>query len=364
VSELSARSTALIFDPLRLRIARQAAMLTKKDLSERVSVSAGALSQYEKGTTIPSAAVIAELALALGTPVEFFASDRPLGAAPQTVAHFRSLRSTTQRERDRAFAHALLTWEVAKTLTRFVHLPAVDLPSELAVRPDDPIEVAASAARSARDYWALGSGPIPNVVRHLESKGVVCTRSPEQTRRVYAFSCAFPERPVVVLSSERDTRALGRFDAAHELGHLLIHEDEGPGTHAVERQAHAFAAEFVAPAEHMHDELPARADWRRFIELKQVWGLSIGALLFRARELGVMPENAYRRAVTEMNDRGWTRNEPGDNRSAERPVLLAKSLDLCAANGVSAETIRTQSRVAPTTFDLIVGRDDRPSVVL
>jgi len=65
---------------------------------------------------------------------------------------------------------------------------------------------------------------------------------------VFAFSCNFPARPVVVLAAERSHRAAGRFDAAHELAHLVLHHDEEPGSHAVERQAHAFASEFLAPA--------------------------------------------------------------------------------------------------------------------
>ena len=97
-----ARGVASVFDPMRLRIARQAAMLTKKDLAQRIDVTPAAVSQYESGTTQPSAKATASLALALGMPVDFFSADRPLGEAPATTAHFRSLRATTQQERDRA----------------------------------------------------------------------------------------------------------------------------------------------------------------------------------------------------------------------------------------------------------------------
>ena len=91
-------------------------MITKKDLASRIGVTPAAVSQYENGTTAPSAKVTASLSLALGLPVDFFAADRPLGEAPNTIAHFRSLRATTQQERDRAFAHALLTWELTRVL--------------------------------------------------------------------------------------------------------------------------------------------------------------------------------------------------------------------------------------------------------
>ncbi|MEZ5374029.1 MAG: helix-turn-helix transcriptional regulator, partial [Microthrixaceae bacterium] len=146
MSDRDLRTTSALFDPTRLRIARQAAMLRKKDLAERVGVSAAAVSQYENGSSAPGPRVVAALALALGMPTAFFAADRSLGEAPAATAHFRSLRSTSKQERDRAFAHALLAWELAMVVERYVQLPAVDLPTNLGVRPDDPISTVEEAA--------------------------------------------------------------------------------------------------------------------------------------------------------------------------------------------------------------------------
>jgi Zn-dependent peptidase ImmA (M78 family)/transcriptional regulator with XRE-family HTH domain len=362
MNSASLRSIHSLFDPTRLRLARQAAMLRKKDVAERIGVSAAAVSQYEKGSTTPSPKTIAALALALGTPVEFFASDRPLGQAPNTPANFRSLRATTQQERDRAFAHALLTWDLVRMLQRYVRFPTVALPEDLALRPDEPIGHVEAAARRAREALDLGTGPIPNVVRLLESRGVVCTRLPPQTRRVYAFSCAFPGHPTVVLSAQRTHQAAGRFDAAHELAHLLLHQDEEPGSHAMERQAHAFAAEFLAPACEIAEQLPATANWQRLLELKQIWGISIQALLFRARSLGVVSEHRYRRAITELSARGWRAKEPGDDGQAEQPVLLAKAVELLAERGMTRDYLAREARLGSATVSLIVGADKRPSV--
>jgi Zn-dependent peptidase ImmA (M78 family)/transcriptional regulator with XRE-family HTH domain len=339
-------------------------MLRKKDLAERVGVSAGAISQYENGSSTPSPRVVASLALALGMPSSFFAEDRPLGAAPNTTAHFRSLRSTSKQERDRAFAHALLTWEVSRVIERYVRLPALDLPTDLGVRAEDALSAGESAAKRARDALGLGDGPIPHVVRSLEANGVVCTRLPAQTRKVFAFSCAFPQHPVIVLAAERHHRAAGRFDAAHELGHLVLHHDEEPGSHAVERQAHAFASEFLAPAAEVADLLPSRVDWKQLLHLKQVWGISMQALLYRARSLKVMPDHTYRRAVTELNARGWRTQEPGDDGRAEEPVLLRRAIDLIARDGRSIEDLADECRLSVDSVLAIAPDDDRPRLDL
>ena len=257
-----------------------------------------------------------------------------------------------------------ITLTLAKVLPRSVNLPALDLPTDLSVKVDEPLQSAEDAARRARQYFGLGTGPVPNVVRLLESRGIVCTRLPAQTRRVFAFSCSFPERPVVVLSAERSHRAASRFDAAHELGHLILHPDEEPGSHAVERQANAFAAEFLAPASEIADALPRRADWLQLLELKSIWGISIQALLYRARSLGVMPEHIYRRTVTELNARGWCTQEPGDDGNAEEPVLLAKAFALAEQRGITLDDVAAMARIPLEDARLIACVDERPRVDL
>jgi len=52
-----------------------------------------------------------------------------------------------------------------------------------------------------------------------------------------------------VLASDKGDAAVSRFDAAHELGHLIMHHDAEPGDLYMERQADAFAAAFLMPAE-------------------------------------------------------------------------------------------------------------------
>jgi Zn-dependent peptidase ImmA (M78 family)/transcriptional regulator with XRE-family HTH domain len=332
-------------------------MLRKNELAARVEVSPAAISQYEKGSSSPSPRVVAALALALGVSPNFFTGDRPLGEAPGTIAHFRSLRSATQQERDRAFCHALLTWEFAEALQRHVRFPELDLPDVAPVDIDSPITRTEQAARDVRSAWNLGTGPIPNVVRLLESKGVICTRLPMQTRKVSAFSCGFPHRPVVVLSDDPAHLACGRFDAAHELGHLLLHHDVEPGSQIVERQADAFASEFLAPSIELKDRLPATANWKVLLDLKIEWGVSIQALLFRARALGRMSEHTYRRACTQINSRGWRTAEPGDESPSESPVLLARGVEALASTGLDLAGLASQTRLPEPLVRQIVGRE-------
>jgi len=177
-------------------------------------------------------------------------------------------------------------------------------------------------ARQVRQAFGMPSGPVPNVAEVLEQHGILLIRLPLDTAGVDAFSLPFHDRPVVVLGTDKNGRARSRFDGAHELGHLVVHGDQIWGLKELERQAHAFAAAFLMPAEDIRDELPDRADWPVLFQLKRKWQASLAALLMRARTLGRMSENNYLTAVKAASARGWRRVEPVPPGKPEHPTCL------------------------------------------
>jgi Zn-dependent peptidase ImmA (M78 family)/transcriptional regulator with XRE-family HTH domain len=363
VSAGGARSAAALFHPERLELARQAAGLLKNELAERVGVTPAAISQFEHGRAKPSAATLAKLALALGMPVEYFARDgRPLRQANAAAAFFRSLRSTRQRDRTLAAARAMFVWEVVGLVERHIELPAPAIP-ELSLPPDgdrDAVEEAAGAVRAA---WQLPPGPVSHMVRLLETHGAVVVRLCGLGREVDAFSC-LQGRPIVVLWREKENKARARFDAAHELAHLVLHPEAEPGNKILEAQADAFAAAFLMPREYIYSQLPRRVDFRRLLELKLQWGVSLSALLYRARTLGVIGESAYRRAMARMSSEGWRRDEPGDLGTPEIPMMLPQALELLRLRGVTLETLAAETCLPLAVVAEIIGGEARPRLQL
>jgi Zn-dependent peptidase ImmA (M78 family) len=130
----------------------------------------------------------------------------------------------------------------------------------------------------------------------------------------------------------------------------------------VESHANAFAAEFLAPSSEIADSLPARAEWKRLLSLKETWGISMQALLFRARQLRVMPEHTYRRAMMEMGQRGWRTREPGDDGGAEEPAMLRRAIELAGEAGVNRVRLSEESRLSEEMIELIAPSDSRPRV--
>lgn len=312
----------------RLRLGRDLKNLSQSELASLVDVTPAAISQFESGDSSPSDKTLHRMAEALSMPVDFF-------SLPMRETHegfFRSLRksSVAQRRRARALAHLVHDLGVQPGAAGLLH--DLSLPREPLDTLDENDPAVAQAARAVRAAWRVGPGPIANVVEVLERHGVLVLRLPLDAAEVDAFSLPFPDRPVVVLGADKGDRARSRFDAAHELGHLVMHGEAVWGVTEVEKQAHKFAAEFLMPTEDIAGELPARADWTTLFALKQRWQVSIAALLMRAKDLGVMPPAAYTTAMKGMSARGWRRAEPIPLGLPEVPIRTTELMKRGRAN--------------------------------
>jgi Zn-dependent peptidase ImmA (M78 family)/transcriptional regulator with XRE-family HTH domain len=341
---------AAAFEPHALALARRWRRMRKNELARQVGVTAAAVSQYELAQARPSAAVLARLALALSMPVEFFAAGFPTPATPGR-AHFRSLRTATQAERDQAEAFGEVAWRVVEVVERHLRLPRLRLPHLDLAEPAGPDDVRA-AAGTAREAFGLGQAPVAHMVRLLESYGVIVLALPDVSERVDAFSHWYGQRPFVFLNPAKDDKARSRMDTAHELGHLLMHHDAEPGSQILEREAAAFASEFLAPSIVLRDELPARLDFERLHELKRRWGISLKALVYRGHDLGIYRDHTYRRGMSLLAQ--WAYPEPGDLGPREAPSLLGKAVELLDQQQVTIATLATQAALPSTLARTVI----------
>lgn len=371
---LSDQDIAKTFDGDRLRQARQLALRTKQSLAAPLGVSAAAIGQYESGATPPRAELIPVLAQQLGVPREFFATGRPLARLEAGDAFFRSLRSTTAKQRAKAISYTEQLWELVHAIEKHVRLPRVNLPGfvggeiEPGVFPSDPV----AAARTLRKEWGLGTDPVPHLVRTIENQGIVTVLVPfaeDEVARIDAFSTMSLPRPIIVLSPDRANDVYRhRFTAAHELGHLVMHGEHAGGDPALEREADRFAAEFLTPSLIVHGLLPRRVDFRRLNQLSEQWGVSIKSLIYRCRELGLLSDATARRAyirLNELSDQGVITTQPVYQFLGEVPSLLRRAVELAERNGVTIASLAQELAWTPAQVRRMLGdADERPSLRL
>ena len=339
------------FTPDRLLVAREMAGLGINEVAERIHTSASAVTQFEKGKARPKPETLIRLALALGVPPEFFAAD-PLPELPIDACHFRSLRSASIRERRRLIAHGRVLRQITDYLRDRVSFPPEQL-TPLCRQVISRAEVE-ELALAVRDAWQLGQGPISTMVGLLEAKGVIPVEVPGHSAKLDAFSVWIEDLPLVFLTPEKHSGSRRRFDAAHELGHLLMHRGRAPGDVEAEREAHAFASAFLLPSAPFLAECPRRLDWTRLRQMKQRWGVSLAALIRRAFDLGLYTEATYRRAYAVLNQRGWRTDEP-DEPEMEHPTLLARAVTLVGSAGHSLERVAAELKLSKRMIERLLG---------
>lgn len=292
-----------MFNAQRLILGRKRRKMTARALASEIGVSPITISRLENGANEPEDETVNALARALDFPKEFFfAGD--FDELPAEAASFRSLSSMTAKERDAALSAGVIAYLLHDWVAERFNLPACDVP--IVDEAGSPEE----AAQIVRAAWGLGQQPISNMVRLLEAKGVRVFSLSEETLSVDAFSCWRDSTPFVFLNTFKSAER-SRFDAAHELGHLVMHRHGAPqDSKQAESEADRFASEFLMPADDVLSRVQYVTDVSDLIRAKKRWGVSVAAINYRLHKLGIVREWQNRSLNIEISRRGYRREEP------------------------------------------------------
>lgn len=318
-----------VFDGANLRLARCAQALSLADVGEATGKSKQYIQRVEAGTDVPTQELVEKLSDFLDVDTRFFYS-----GAKQTLAedafHFRKLMGTKPTDKQTAMAKGELFRRFVDYIDLTLKLPPVNFPEHDISSP----ESAERAAEKCRIHWGLGSGPIGSMVRVVENAGAVVTVFEGAAREIDALSIA-AARPIVVTNSADSSACRVRFGHAHEIGHFVGHIGRKTGDKASEMEANRFASAFLMPRSTFAKEFPAlrggtQINWIALGELKMRWRVSKAAMLYRARQLGILSEDLYKRALIghlfAKSERYAEREDPLIPHEA--PELLNSALDL------------------------------------
>jgi Zn-dependent peptidase ImmA (M78 family)/transcriptional regulator with XRE-family HTH domain len=310
-----------MINPTRLQQAREVRGFTQTALARQIGVHQSAIAQFEAGRIQPSPPVLNAISRHTGFPCAFF--KRPNGPAfPLGSLRFRARAAMTARQRRQAFWYAHTLYELMASMAAQAELPAPRVP-----RLDGDPVVAAAVTRHA-----LGlppDQPIGPLIRTLERAGVWVLAIPvplPKREAVSTWAGGDGSTPVIVVTATPagDRR---RFSVAHELGHLVLHRIPQGSPHAVEQQADAFAAALLLPEAAMRQVLVPPITLTTLADLKVRWGVSLQALIRRARTLELIPHSHYRALSAQLGARGWRMQEPLAV-PVERPRALRQLAEL------------------------------------
>lgn len=319
------------FQPERLSLARRARGLRKIELARLIGVSSSQISKYESGDQSPSSRSLEKISSVLAMRPEYFVSEPVTGIEKLSPVYYRSLSAATKQDRETAEARTMIYLESKLVISRYVDLPKLNLPI-IEDAPDRPelidgnyIEAVAERVRS---HWKIYDRPIDNITRLFENNGLFVSFSDLISKTLDGFSYRFryqssrelveQENAVICVSTFRPSSVRIRFSLCHELGHLLLHRKVSETTartssrfKLMEEQANHFAGAFLFPQKPFMEELP-RYDLLSFKESKWRWKMSIGAMIFRAKNLDLIDEDTEFRLKRSYGARKWAQLEPFD----------------------------------------------------
>lgn len=321
------------FNGNRLKTARLYNGLTIEELANKIEITKQAISSLENEKMAPSFDTLLALSRELKFPITYFMQKNLVQQQDKIgVTYFRSLLRTSKKykvEQNTKMSHIAYVYEF---LNRYISFPKINLPET-----NEGLSPSEAAVR-IRQHWGLDESPILNLIQLLEKNGIIVTSFQTETNDIDAFSHKHNDLYIVVLSQNKNVAARSNFDTAHELGHIVLHdwyEDLETLSHEEikqrEKEANTFAAAFLLPQKAFSRDLENLPNLKlqSFFFLKRKWHVSVGAILYRARELDFITTTQYQNFIREMHKKGWYKNEPFDEEIAlPRPTMFKEAIHL------------------------------------
>lgn len=328
------------FEPERLKLARQMYDdLSKTALATMIDVAPSTVTKWEDGTHSPQPEVLNNLAEALGIPLHWFIRKIPNYGNPLFLN--RAKKRVLKAPCFRSNAMLMNLAEVHAIADEWISFPKVDLITALsreeALSLDDgKIHL---LAEQLRTHWGLGSSPIPNLMKRMERAGLVVARFEIGYEEMDGTSAWINDKPYIFIAADKHNYFRSRFDLAHELGHIVMHrylteEDKKNWFDKLEKQAHYFANCFLFPTKAFIAETRSRISLESLMLLKKRWGISLAAMIYKAKDLNIISEDQYSKLWRSYRYRGYTKSEPYDTETTpEEPNLLKNTIKMLLEQG-------------------------------
>ncbi len=338
------------FNGARLKEALQFRGMKMTKLATLTGISKQSLSNYANESNVPPYDNVNNIAKALDFPPDYFMVEDLCTTATDNT-YFRSQAAATKTAQRAQVVKMEYVAKMYDALLDYVDWPELSLPKIdfeqnddlVAVDTPEMMEQIESVANQVREQWNLGTGPIENLQFVLESHGIIVTSSKYVESEIDAFSQKIRIGKgreqgyvyiIAIAVGEKPIERL-RFDMAHELGHILLHpwdesnEDlDKEAFNAREKQANMFASALLLPRRSFTRDIAAYAteiDYYR--HLKKKWRVSMQAMMFRARQIGIISGNQFSYMMRQVSKNGWRKKEPGDVPGNLNSTLFQGALD-------------------------------------
>jgi Zn-dependent peptidase ImmA (M78 family)/DNA-binding XRE family transcriptional regulator len=304
----------------RLKSARIMAGLSLHDLAEKLEnrVTRQSLHKYEKGDFMPDSEMIGYLCDALGVRPDYFFRKEVVEIGE---IDFRKRQRFPVKDRKS------LEEKTKDVLSRYLELEEIlNIPTDFSISyKDRPIQSNSDVedlAKDLRSKWKLGNDPIFNLIELLEDNKIKVIEIESSDGFDGLSTWANNGKIPVIVLNKTETKSLDRkrFTALHELGHLIMNLG-GLTDKQKEKYCNYFAAAMLLPEDTLYKEVGKNRSKILLPEIgpiKQQYGISIQAIAYRMKDLGVISESYFKQFMFFISQSGYKTEEPFEYKGQEQ----------------------------------------------
>jgi Zn-dependent peptidase ImmA (M78 family)/DNA-binding XRE family transcriptional regulator len=278
---------------IRLKQARIMRGLSMDSLCEKANniVSKQAISKYEAGKMMPNSTTLIALSNALAVGIDYFF--RPITVTIDNI-EFRKKSKLSTKQIDS------IKEIVKDKLERYFEIEAINnINSDSSFGYDNVIiqdeqDIFPIVERIKQD-WQLGEDGINNLIETLEENGIKVIEIEADNGFDGLSGLVNETKPVIVLNASFNSERK-RFTALHELGHLMLKFDSAVSQKKIENLCNLFAGEMLISKNVFIRKIGSNRSDISLSELSDIqeqFGISIDALMYKARILNIITENRY-----------------------------------------------------------------------
>ncbi len=322
----------------RLKLARKMAGMSLQVLSDSLNgiVSKQSLNKYELGIMMPSQNILLGIANVLKLKPDYFFRKNILELNDVAFRKNSNLQKGIQDsiiEKARDYVDRYSEIENLLGLNPDFNNPVSD------VRINNKLDVEI-AVNKMRENWELGNNPIPDIGKMLELRAVKVFFCEINDNFDGASFLASNNIPVLAINTKNKTIDRIRFTIVHELAHIVLKfappllEDEK----AIEKLCNHFASCFLLPSAKLLEMIGGNSRTyihiKEFISIKEYYGISIKAVVFRLKEMAVISDNYYNRWMIYLSKSYGRNNEPGNYNNEEIVSLMEQLVNRALSEGI------------------------------
>jgi Zn-dependent peptidase ImmA (M78 family)/DNA-binding XRE family transcriptional regulator len=297
--------------PERLKAARKMNGYSLQDLADKLNnkISKQALSKYESGQSIPDNNLLMDIAKVLGVSIDYFTRSNTVELGNLA---FRKLTTLSVKDQD------MVVYQTKDFLERYLELEdilGIDSHFVNPVKnwPIKSFQDIENVAERVRNEWNLGEDPLFNVIELLEDLKIKVFEIDIDEAFSGMSTWLDSKLPVIVLNNNASIPLdRKRFTALHELGHIILNLEDHPEKEQ-ERFCNAFASAMLIPKSKLIEELGGVRKnilMNELITLKQQYGISMQALIYRSRQVGLISESYFKFFMMRFAKLGYRKEEP------------------------------------------------------